>query len=192
MQIEDVRMADLYGDYLRVISVDPGSNNCGISVIAVGKGGKRHVAHSYTTVGRIFEKDDADGCERIGARDIRLFGYQRVFEEMLEEWQPHQIVCESSFYRRGKANTFQVLSQQVILFKVASFNWNRSVPFTLVSPTEVKRNMGVKPKGTTKEDMHVALLGRTDLSYDDSINPHTLDEHECDSICVGLHHLDTF
>lgn len=185
-------MSDLYDNCLRVMSIDPGSNNCGISIIVVDKDSQRTVAHCYTTVGRVFEKEDADGCERIGARDVRLFGYQRVFQEMLEEWQPHQIVCESSFYRRGKANTFQVLSQQVILFKVAAFNWNRSVPFALVSPTEVKRNMGVKAKGTTKEDMHRALLKRTNISYDDSINPHTLDEHECDSICVGLHLLDNF
>lgn len=172
---------------LTIISIDPGSNMCGFSVIRYNFESKKyHIEFCDTLNGQQIANNYYDKTEResIGDRLTRNLSYGRKLTIMLNQFKPSAVISESPFMGRF-AKAFEALVEQVTMFKATVYNFDRSLEFSFLSPTEVKKGMDTKGNSKDKTLMKEALLKRTDIVWHD-IDPLTLDEHSVDATCVGL------
>jgi len=73
------------------------------------------------------------------------------------------------------------------MIRQAVMVYDSHMPLNLVDPPTVKRAAGVVlRRGTDKEDVKQALLGRQDLVW--GVDIHVLDEHSIDAVAVALHY----
>jgi len=175
----------------RVISIDPGSNNTGFSVIDFDPStGWKDIIFSET----INQKDSTANqkalIEIYGERPIRIKQVTKFLGELIDTYEPDVVVSEAPFMGRFPA-AFRALAELVFAFKALVIERYSPLEFVDVDPPSVKKAMGVNGKSSDKDDMTNALISRDDLSYAEDINVTALDEHAVDSICVGLWFIGT-
>lgn len=175
---------------LRIISIDPGTNSAGFSVMGLNvETGEITVEFSRTFLGRDLLKTRKEFSKNHTEKDARLDGYYKRLSSLLKFNCPEAIVCETPYMGRFAA-TFGALKEQLMLFRLSAWDYDRSLPLNFIEPSPVKVHMGVSGKSGDKDQMHDALKKRTDVSYGDDVVLLNLDEHEVDSICIGLWYLD--
>lgn len=175
--------------YLRIASIDPGSNSAGFSVLDYDiETGHIHVVESRTVFGKDLIKLFGPLREKHEERFLRNMAFGDFLEEFLNEWEPF-IVCSEAPYMGRFAAAFKALTEQITLLRAAVYRYDLTKPFYLYEPSPVKRTMGVKGTSGDKEAMRKALSKRTDVSYGSGISIDDLDEHSIDSICVGIHQI---
>jgi len=100
--------------------------------------------------------------------------------------KPHAVIAESPFQGRF-AQSFAALTECINMIRQAVMVYDSHMPLNLVDPPTVKRAAGVVlRRGTDKEDVKQALLGRQDLVW--GVDIHVLDEHSIDAVAVALHY----
>lgn len=174
----------------RVVGLDPGTDTMGVATIDVFLGtdqapiltevrtfsgealsrSYRHVAHYHS-----------ERTARLMAHEDNLLGYFTYL-------QPHSIIAESPFLSRFP-QAFAALTLCFEVIRRAVFRYNPYMPFFAVDPPTVKLCVGVKGKGTTKDDVKRGLQkaianGRLLNPY--QIDIEALDEHSVDAIVVAL------
>lgn len=172
--------------WTRIVAIDPGTSNLGVSVLAYDEldPSKVYVLASKTLDGDAYERRYTESqIHNQNKRVMRNMGLSEDFYKIVAEYKPHHVCSESPFAFR--VQVFLSLIEQITMLRFQLNRWGHDVPFTTVVPKHLKTYMGVK--GKEKEKMHRALLKRTDVFYSDHLDPKQLDEHEVDSICVGLY-----
>lgn len=175
-------------DEFIVLSIDPGTNKCGFSILSLNlTTGKRKVVASTTFYATDYLRGNKELVDMHGEKDIRNRGYIETFRKWCEAWRPEIIVIEDAFLSRFPA-AFAALREQTQLFRIAAYDRDPYQSILMLEPSRVKRHMGVK--GGDKNLMLKALHRRKDVSYSDDIDIDILDEHAIDSICIGLVAID--
>lgn len=173
--------------YYRIISIDPGSNMCGMSVLKLNT---LTLEIEIEFVSTFFRKEVLKGregdVEKWGERVIRNLGYAQILKRLLDKYDPNAVFCEAAFAHR--IQTFKVITEQSALFTSICYNYSREVPFNTFSPSEVKANMGVDGRSGDKTLMTAALKLRK--FHGNVVDLDVLDEHSIDAIAVGLKHID--
>lgn len=176
-------------DCIRVLSIDPGSNMCGFSIMDwnVGqKTGTIQYAHTVDSKEALSALGDALNIMRHTHDDkaLRLYGYAKVLSRLMDEYMPTIIGSESPYM--GKfPQAFRTLAELTFLFRLTVSSKDSLANFVFVDPSGLKKFMKVPGNNGDKELMKKALISREDLFYANGIDPHSLDEHSIDSICVG-------
>lgn len=176
-----------YDQKLRILSIDPGSNCCGFTILELDLEHRTEkVLESMTVKGTYAIKKLKDIADYEGARPMRNLGYSKFLAKFLDRWQPDVVICESAFMGSFAA-TYRALVEQVTFYRAICFNYRRTMPFRMIEPTAVKKFMKVKGNSKDKELMREAVRALPSLSYSSDVILDELDEHSVDSICIGLY-----
>ncbi|AXH70859.1 holliday junction resolvase [Vibrio phage BONAISHI] len=172
------------------MGIDPGSNACGFSLVSIDlETFKETVVDSYTVHSKDLLRSRRTLAIMRGEKEARLSGYRDAMNDVLQRWDPDAIVMEHPFMGKFAA-TFGVLKEQLMIYRVCIWDHNPRLMVKMMSPSEIKKHVGVKGRSSDKNDMLKALIARKDVSYSDSIEVKSLDEHSVDSACAALAEAD--
>lgn len=170
----------------RLLSIDPGTATMGITLWEWDVGSKLYrIVDCFT-----FEAKDNDPLydstgETHGKRIARLIHLGDLLLNVLREFKPHAVICESPFLGRFP-QAFAGLIECIVTIRNALFRYDPFLPLYQVDPPSAKKATGMTfTKKSTKEDVKTALQKRTDLVWDVDIDE--LDEHSIDAVAVGLY-----
>lgn len=179
-------MIPLHDDCVRIVSIDPGSNRAGFSVLDFDLvTGVTTVQLSHTVKGEVLLRERPRLAEIYGEREARNMCYGDYLHDLLQVYEPFAVASEAPYQGKFVA-TYRALTEQLTCFRAAVYRYCRSTSFVLVEPSPVKVFMGVKGTSGDKDLMRDALLRRTDVVFAEGVVATELDEHSIDSICVGL------
>lgn len=183
----DVKYHD---DTIRVISIDPGSNNCGFAVLTLNLlTFKVHVDYMETLHSTALKKKYKEYIPLYGERESKNIFYGYALRRLLEAWGPVEVIAESSYMGRFAA-AFKALVEQVTVFRSVCHFYDDFIPFRLFEPSTAKKAMGVPGGSKDKELMRKALMDRDDLIFENTNTLLKADEHSVDAVAIGLTRLD--
>lgn len=176
----------LYGSKVnepyRILSIDPGTDTLGISLIDVDLVDQSMTLQwSFTfqaskSIDGLLENTQ---WEQQDEKYLRLHRHAEHLYGLLLQYRPHMVVHESAFMGRFP-KAYQGLVECLYALKQAAFRYSPYLPFMGITPMEVKHFVG----GVKKEEVLQALNQKQDLINLHQILP-TLDEHAIDSIAIG-------
>lgn len=170
----------------RICGIDPGSDTLGLSLVQVDLlSGEVDLLESSTYTGSSMLKQYPLLVEIHGARTARLWAHQDNLERQFKIHRPHAVYSESPFLGRFP-QAFAALTECITAIRRATFLYDPLMQLNLVDPPTVKLAVGVKAKGTDKNDVKKGLQKVEWLNNPNGINIESLDEHSVDSICVAL------
>ena len=168
---------------IRILSIDPGTNHTGVSILDVSKDGIEVIFAETINAVKLARQHESITWV-YGSRFARIRVTGDRISHLLDEYEPNMVITELPYMGRF-AQSFGALTELVAEFKSRVYCYDPSMPLDGIDPSSVKKHMGVKGTSNDKDEMTVALEKRC-LSYSKYINPSNLDEHAIDSICVGL------
>ncbi|ARV77314.1 holliday junction resolvase [Pseudomonas phage Noxifer] len=170
---------------LRVLSIDPGSYNTGVSHWHWDfESPKFDLVTAYTLKIPDSDKRYAITREMGTDRVARLFHLDDTLTDILEEFRPHMVICESN-YKGRFADAYATLVECVAVIRNVLYRYDPTMPLLQVDPMTAKKAAGVVGKSKDKMDVVRALKKRTDINW--GVELDTLDEHSSDSVAIGLH-----
>ncbi|MNF35468.1 Crossover junction endodeoxyribonuclease RuvC [compost metagenome] len=170
---------------LRVLSIDPGSYNTGIAHWHWDIGTLPYdMVNAYTLKfpdsDKRYNKIREMGTDRIA----RLYHLDDSLGDILEEFRPHMVICESN-YKGRFADAYATLVECVAVIRNVLYRYDPTMPLLMVDPMSAKKAAGVVGKFKDKMDVTRALKKRTDIVWGVDID--TLDEHSVDAVAIGYH-----
>lgn len=169
---------------MRILSVDPGSINTGISILELDKDNNIKIIFVDTFNAKNYLKLSKDILEIHGSRFTRINGICNYFNKIIDIYKPDCIASEAPFYNPKNPGAYGALVEVVTSLKLTAFNLDNTLPFELIPPSNVKNAFGVNGGSGDKELMRLAL-SKLNISYELS-SFDSLDEHSIDSIAVGV------
>lgn len=173
----------------RLVSVDPGVDNMGVSLLEDPMDGK----HKYNLIDcyTFSPKSNAAGYRGItdfhDSRISRLMQIADHLRNLLFTYKPHAFIIEGNYYGRFP-DAFAALTECVLIARTVLFEYDPFLPLSVVDPSTAKKSVGmVKIKGTTKDDVKIALMKIKDINW--LVDIETLDQHSIDSVAIGYHYL---
>ncbi len=175
-------------DLFRVVGIDPGTENLGISVLDLSlRTGQVTVAYSETIITQKHLADYRVEEKVHGARTARLMALEDRLFTLFELLQPHAICTESPFLGRFP-QAFAALTECVSYVRRAVCRYDRYMPLEMVDPPTAKKAVGMTVKrGITKDDV-TAAVRKLLIQYADGLSLDEMDEHRVDSIAVAYYH----
>lgn len=179
---------------ITVLSIDPGTNTLGLSVIEFNPITKsRRILTSTTLIGTQLSKKDYSIkdliFDNVPNKQQRLRALTNNIYGKLDQYKPDIVVAESNFLKRGKVNAFEALVESLCAIREALNKYDDRLTLQIIRPNEAKRLVGTTvKKGMTKDDAKDAVIkfiktnkiDVSDVVLDD------LSEHAIDSLVVGL------
>ena len=176
-------------DKITMLAIDPGSQTAGFTIIEYNVKKKTyHVVRTVTGSGKQYLKELRDVRKIHGDRVTRNIGYGYIFSSLLDKYKPDAVVSEEPHLRFLTA--FRALVEQISIFRMHLYSYHPEMPYILYKGSSVKGTLGVKGSSGDKQLMLIGLLKRNDVTYDKSIQPEEMDEHQVDSIAVAITHIE--
>lgn len=173
--------------WVRVLGIDPSTNNMGISIIDVNvfQIEKFKLCYVNTIFGDKVNYDIPDqfNDEDHTGVEARCYGLARAFKQLLELYLPDVVLCEDN-YLGISADTFKQLIKCVNLLREYANKLDLHMSYVL--PNLAKDTVGANFRGTTKEDV---MHGIQTYPWLDStgFDLSVLDEHSADSLAITLY-----
>lgn len=173
-------------DNISVIGIDPGSHTLGIAIVSFNLTDRSLSVVSAHTVDadKLLTFYPQDIVDIHGERRSRLIALQSYLLDYFTSANPDIIVSESPFMGM-RVSAFETLTECCAALREAVYQYKQNKPLVMVSPTEAKKAVGVKGKGTTKEDVRAGVLAIPNLRFLNGITINALDEHAVDAIAVA-------
>lgn len=169
------------GSILRVMSLDPGSDTMGMSILDYEYAtGNIYVIESFTHHGSIMMRKDEELI--YGSMQARLFAHQRNLIRLIQLWDVDVVVSESAYFKRFPL-PFAVLIQVVDNIINAARITKR--PYYGIDPSTIKKSVGAHASKHNKDEVKEKLLTIPNMIFQQRIPFEFLDEHSSDSIAVG-------
>jgi len=170
----------------RVISIDPGSTNMGISVYDVDLlNNSVKLVECETFHADKLLRHNTHLLDTHSALDARLLLLGKALTPYVETYFPNVVIVEDCYFRRNPL-PFKVLTMCQSMVKNIVYMYNPLCKVVTITPSDVKQGVGVNGGSNVKDDMTVALAelianGRiiTDVTLE------VLDDHAIDSACIG-------
>lgn len=174
----------------KVLAIDPGSSNLGYSILEYNFENNTITVEKVETINvKTTDFKYKHLLDYHNERNVRMMMLKDVLEEIVVNTNPHAVIAESNYMGRF-ANGFAALVECVSMIRNVIYEYNPFLPLFMVDPTTVKINAGLKKvRGTTKEDVKVALVKGGKLNWN-GFDPETLDEHSIDSLAIGLWYME--
>lgn len=169
---------------LRVLSIDPGFNNMGVSFNTLNYHTGLQVVNYCTTykIPKLTQELEESNVNHCTSGMINITAVKSLISGILSEFKPDVVVCEAAYLSRFP-QAFVSLSLCLHAIESATFEYDYDVGFMTIDPSSVKVANGVKGNSKDKEDMRRAIM--TNAYVVSAIDFNTLDEHAIDSICIG-------
>ena len=180
---------------LRILSIDPGSDTLGASIIDVDLNTlTATVIDSITFNASLHLKHGPQysSIEAVhGNRYARLTTHKNNLTRHMGYWKPHMIICEAPFMGLNP-KSYATLVECVDAIREATYRYNPLIELYTVPPMNAKKAIGVSGRGKTKDDVRDAILNmvnnnQSKLCYTANTPLVMLDEHSIDSIAVGYY-----
>lgn len=168
-----------------ILSIDTGSISLGVSysVFDYRTGIQQVVISTTFKIQSVINHGDCRFNTAATTNMQKTDAIYNVIRSMCHTYQPDIVVAEASFLGRFPT-AFASLTLALNAIERACYDYDADVGYATIDPITVKNSIGVKGKGTDKEDMRRAVqahpsihLGVIDLAL--------LDEHAIDSIAIG-------
>lgn len=172
----------------RMVGLDPGSDTLGAACLDLELGTRRvTIVEARTFSGTQLARAYRHVQEVHGDRAARLMAHEDNLYSYFCYTQPHNVACEAPFLSRFP-QAFATLTLCVENIRRSLYRYHPFLPLVTIDPPTVKLSVGVRGRGTTKDDVKVGLkrviaAGQILNSYDIDID--ALDEHSIDAIAVA-------
>lgn len=173
----------------RIAGLDPGTDTMGVATIDVFLGTDRiELIEVHTFSGDQLARSYRDVIDVHGDRAARLMAHEDNLYGYFTYMRPHCVIAESPFMRKFP-QAFAALTLCIETIRRAIYRYHAFIPLLMIDPPTVKLAVGVKGKGTTKDDVKRGLIkliasGRLLNPY--MIDIEALDEHSVDAIVVAF------
>ena len=174
---------------VRVIGMDPSTNNMGLCIIDVdiSKTEKFKLRYVNTIFGEKVCYDIPKQFDDLSGTSVlaRSYALSRAFRQLCDLYEPDTGICEDNFLGVS-AGTFKQLIQAVGLVREAANDANVPLHMSYVLPNLAKDVVGANFRGTQKEDV---IKGVCNYPYLDTtgFDLNKVDEHSADSIAITLY-----
>lgn len=171
--------------FFRLMSIDPGTNTMGVSVLFIDLINKRiHLEYVKTLTAAKTLNQYEQYMEIHGERSARLFSHEIALNDLMNHWGIHGLVSESPYLGRFP-QAFGALVECMSVIRKAVYTFNPFMTVFTIDPATVKMAVGVSGKSGDKQAMARAVKGLHDFIVNPNINLEDLDEHSIDSAAVG-------
>lgn len=174
----------------RVVGLDPGTDTMGVATIDVflGMNQAPMLIEVVTFSGEQLSRNYRSVVRYHSERTARLLAHEDNLVGYFGYTMPHSITAESPFLSRFP-QAFAALTLCFEAIRRAVYRYNAFMPLIAIDPPTVKLCVGVKGRGTTKDDVKRGLLKA--IAAGRLLNPYqidiaALDEHSVDAIVVAL------
>lgn len=180
---------------LRILSIDPGSDTLGASIIDIDLNTHTATIIDSRTYNAALQLKHGpqylDIADTHGNRRARLVIHKNNLVAHMNYWKPHMVICESPFMGLS-VSSYMALVEVVDIIREAVHQYDVYVCLYTVKPMEARKAVGVSGKGKTKDDTRNAVIEmvnnrQTNLSCMPQVPLLALDEHSIDSIAVGYY-----
>lgn len=108
------------------------------------------------------------------------------FDELLDQYNPHVVGCESPF-SHSHVHAFATLLMSMDVIETCVYEYRASLEFIKVSPFTAKRTVCPPGKfGTDKDYIRNCVLSDTRISTISELDITLFDEHQIDATAVAL------
>ena len=149
---------------VRIISIDPGYDRCGVALVTIHKG----IPSLESSQCIVTKKSDS--------HSTRLAHIFSSIEILVKEWQPTHIAIETLFFSVNKTTALKVAEARGAIMTLAGLH---TIPIIELSPQEVKLAMTGNGSATKEQ---VQKMVRISLKLDTG----KLLDDEIDAIAVGF------
>ena len=169
---------------MRILSIDPGCNFTGVTIMELAVDGSIHVIFVETIKTNKLLTNMQDVIYRHGERFTKNLIVTARITKLLQLYTPSLVVSEAPYL--GKfPQAFAALVEVINGIKLAVYTHDPSLEFFTIEPSVVKRNLKVSGTSKDKGLIKQALLLQP-TTYESYLDVNTFDEHSCDSVAVGL------
>lgn len=167
-----------------ILTIDPGLNNCGLSVCS-HQTNKLIVHHTeLVTNERRFSKEEKVLEKSIGIRTIKVLHILNKIKDILTEYKIDEVVYESPFYNPRMPTAYASLLEVIHAIKY-NIIIPSNTPLKSIEPLLIKKLFTTKSQAS-KELMKEFLIKK--LNNNEIVLPTDitcLSEHEIDSVAVA-------
>lgn len=169
----------------RLLAIDPGSNTMGIALMEIDLYNRECVVGTaYTINGAQLMKNYPEIIATHGERNARLYAQKAHINNLLVHFEPHGVVCESPYMGRFP-QAYAALVECIHGIRQAVMEYDSTIGLQLIDPPTAKNAVGVKARGSQKEEVGEAIRHLEHVRYLDELRLNELDEHAKDALAVG-------
>ncbi len=172
----------------RILGIDNGTTILGFTVLDYNILTKQSTlvhCESYT-VPKDYKRIKDNLTYRRGAINARLEFIKEKYLDLLDEFNPTMVGCESPFSHLN-VSTFTTLLKALDAFDNITYNYCEQIEFYRVSPSEAKAAVTHSGKySPKKEEVHVQILTHPDLLNPNGIDLEAQGLDAMDSISVAM------
>lgn len=170
---------------VNMVSIDPGSNTCGIALFTLDTFNKKILEVTAFTI-EVEKLNDNSGLHLDLATDrfVKIFKLCNMIKKIIESIGAGIIVSEAPFFNRLMPMAYGSLLEIVSSINRTVHESGNELIFTTYAPQQVKMSLsaaGIKGKDIIKEKLKEISEVYTKLTGDYDL----LDEHSIDAIAVG-------
>lgn len=168
----------------RILSIDPGSETIGYSVMDIDNHSKKilHITAWTITGSKLVTLSELAAINH-GARFARIRAHSQMLIKILAQYEPSYVAIETPYYNPRRPGAFEVLVEVLAMIRNTIFDWNPWITIELTDPATIKKKIGVSGKSGDKQAVRNAL---SDILTVGSFITPELDEHAVDAIAVGF------
>lgn len=170
----------------RIVGIDPGTDTMGVAAIEVDLATRSVTLVEVQTLnGTQSSREYPNMIQVHGNLSARLWAHEQSLYGYFKYFEPHSVIAESPFMRKFP-QAYAALTLCMNTIQRALHRFDPFIPLLTVDPPTVKLVVGVKGKGTTKDDVARGLMKLAYLQNPYNIDISSLDEHSVDAIVVAL------
>lgn len=172
-------------DRYRFIAIDPGTDTLGVALCEINLLTRQFTVLEVTTLKASKQITHYPGMvETHGEKQARLFAHKNTLLSLFRFWRPEAIVSESPFMGRFAA-AFGALVECMQVLREAVMEYRVYQPLETVDPPSAKKSVGVKAKGSSKDDIEKAVIADPLIHFAEGLSRTGHSEHVYDAIAVG-------
>lgn len=168
------------------MAIDNGTNTVGLVIVDHDlRDGISKVIYAETLVADKTAYSKYEGRLLLrGSLPARLEVIRDFMDDMLDEFDPDLVACESPF-AHVHAHAYAALTASMTVIDEAVYNYRPALEFVSVSPGQAKRAVIKGKFKSEKEAIREAILKDKNITSDREVDLHSLDEHCIDAIAVA-------
>jgi Holliday junction resolvasome RuvABC endonuclease subunit len=176
--------------YITIMGIDPGINNCGISILRYYPDTAETRVYTYLTLHCNAQAKKEDKVKsKVYGSIFSLFILEREIEKLIELYQPMYIASEDAFYNPRTPNAFISLKGCINSIKRVLYKYEKTL--FLIAPKLAKAAVCT---GTANKEIIQETINRLpDLKIKNTKEMPLMNmvEHEADSIAIGYAFIKT-
>lgn len=175
----------------RYFAIDPGSDTLGLAVMDYYIPDRTLTVIDLTTLHASKQiKDHPMLVEYHGEKFARLWVIGQILTHYIDHYQPDGFISESPFLGKFAAS-FRALVECMLVIEQRVIAYTAHIPLETVDPVRAKQAVGIKAKGSTKEDVANAVIAELRIQFAEGIARLGRTEHEYDACAVGFYKFKT-